>query len=229
VEVFHANPYEWLRRMTVDCRFRPGEQLIIGDLAERLRVSPTPVREALIRLQAESLLDTMPRRGFFARTLRSREMISVLQFKYAILKFSVEQAIHPLDSAAPVVCSPTLGVVNENDIVPTKSPDRRIENIDVVEHLWKCIAALSGNDAIVSALNNANDRTHHVRMIDLEDTNRSLEVWRMTEALSVALHRSDVAAAVAVMKTDLDGLVRRMPLLINEAISRAYVAHDGAA
>ena len=103
----HASPYEWLKKMTVDCCFRPGEQLIIGQLAGRLRVSQTPIREALIRLQSEALLDTMPRRGFFARTLGSKEMISVLQFKFAILKFSVEQAIHPLDRAATVVCSPT--------------------------------------------------------------------------------------------------------------------------
>jgi hypothetical protein len=68
-------------------------------------------------------------------------MISVLQFKYAILKFSVEQAIHPLDSAAPMVSSPTLGAVdeNENSIVRTtcmadkKSLDRRIEGINFVD------------------------------------------------------------------------------------------------
>jgi len=226
----HASPYEWLRKMTVDCCFRPGEQLIIGELAERLRVSPTPVREALIRLQAEALLDTMPRRGFFARTLSAKEMISVLQFKYAILKFSVEQAIHPLDSAAPMVSSPTLGAAdeNENSIVLTtcmadkKSLDRRIESINFVDHLWKCVAALSGNEAITCALDNANDRTRYVRMIDLEDADRSFEVWRMTEALSVALHSNDAAAAIAVMKADLDELIRRMPLLVNQAISRAY-------
>jgi hypothetical protein len=37
----HASPYEWLRKMAVDCCFRPGEQLIIGQLAARLRVSQT--------------------------------------------------------------------------------------------------------------------------------------------------------------------------------------------
>jgi DNA-binding GntR family transcriptional regulator len=224
----HASPYEWLRKMTVDCCFRPGEQLIIGELAERLRVSPTPVREALIRLQTEALLDTVPRRGFFARTLRSKEMISVLQLKYAILKFSIEQAIHPLDSAATMVCSPTLAAGNENDIALTTRAidknflDQRRESLRYVVPVWGRIAALSGNEAIMCALNNADDRTHYVRMIDLEDAGRSLEVQRMIEELSVALHRNDAAAAIAVMKTDLDESIRRMPQLVNEAISRAY-------
>lgn len=224
----HASPYEWLRKMAVDCCFRPGEQLIIGQLAGRLRVSQTPIREALIRLQSEALLDTMPRRGFFARTLGSKEMISVLQFKYAILKFSVEQAIHPLDRAATVVCPPTSatdnGIAPESCTTDKKSLDQPLECARYVEQMWGRIAALSGNDVVTRAVSNANDRTHYVRMIDLEDAGRLLETQRLIEELSVALHANKVATAIVVMKTDLDGLIRRMPALVNEGISRAYTA-----
>jgi DNA-binding GntR family transcriptional regulator len=224
----HASPYEWLRKMAVDCCFRPGEQLIIGQLAARLRVSQTPIREALIRLQSEALLDTMPRRGFFARTLGSKEMISVLQFRYAVLKFSVEQAIHPLDRAATVVCSPTSatdnGIALESCTTDKKSLDQPLECARYVEQMWGRIAALSGNDVVTRAVSNANDRTHYVRMIDLEDVGRLLETQRLIEELSVALHGNKVAAAIAIMKTDLDGLIRRMPALVNEGISRAYTA-----
>ena len=226
----HASPYKWLRKMTVDCCFRPGEQLIIGQLADRLRVSQTPVREALIRLQSEALLDTMPRRGFFARTLESREMISVLQFKYAILKFSVEQAIHPLDRAVTVACSPTSAAGNSalgSCTTDKKSLDQPLECLRHVEQVWGCIAALSGNDVLKRAVSNANDRTHYVRMIDLEDAGRLLETQRLIEELFVALHGNEVAAAIAIMKTDLDGLIRRMPALVNEGISRAYTASSG--
>lgn len=224
----HASPYKWLRKMTVDCCFRPGEQLIIGQLADRLRVSQTPIREALIRLQSEALLDTMQRRGFFARTLGSKEMIGVLQFEYAILKFSVEQAIHPLDRAATEACSPTSaagnGIALGSCTTDKKSLDQPIECARYVEQVWGCIAALSGNDVLKRAVSNANDRTHYVRMIDLEDADRLREAQRRIEELSVALHRNEVAAAIAIMKTDMDGLIRRMPALVNEGISRAYTA-----
>jgi DNA-binding GntR family transcriptional regulator len=212
--------------MTVDCCFRPGVQLIIGQLAECLRVSPTPVREALIRLQTEALLDTMPRRGFFARTLRPQEMISVLQFKYAILKFSLEQAIHPLDRAATLICSPMSsvgdGIALRDCAIEKQSHDQPRECVRCVDQVWGCIAALSGNDVLKRAVSNANDRTHFVRMIDLEDAGRLIETRRMMEELSLALHRNEAAAAVAIMKTNLDGLIRRMPALVNEGISRAY-------
>ena len=61
-------------------------------------------------------------------------------------------------------------------------------------------------------------------MIDLEDAGRLLETQRLIEELSVALHGNKAAAAIAIMKTDLDGLIRRMPALVNEGISRAYTA-----
>jgi len=228
----HASPYEWLRKKTIDCCFRPGEQLILGKLAARLRVSETPIREALIRLQSEALLDTMPRRGFFARTLESKEMISVLQFNYAILKFSVEQAIHPLDRAASVVCSATSAAVNgiapESCTTDKKSLDQPLECARYVEQVWECIAALSRNDVVMRAVSNANDRTHYVRMIDLEDAGRLLRTQRLMEELSDALQRSEVATAIAVMKTDLDGLIQRMPALVNEGISRAYTTSSSA-
>jgi hypothetical protein len=46
-----------------------GEQLLIGPLVDQLKVSLAPVRETLIRLRTEGLLDNAPRRGFFAKAL----------------------------------------------------------------------------------------------------------------------------------------------------------------
>ena len=72
-----APVYSELKNMVREHRFRPGEQLLIGGLAARLRVSSTPVREALVRLQAEHLLASASRRGFFMKLLTCQEMIDL--------------------------------------------------------------------------------------------------------------------------------------------------------
>ena len=41
--------------------YRPGDRLVESELADRLGVSRTPVREAFLRLQAEGLLAAEPR------------------------------------------------------------------------------------------------------------------------------------------------------------------------
>ena len=42
--------------------FKPGDRLVESELAERLGVSRTPVREALIRLSGDGLVVTLPNR-----------------------------------------------------------------------------------------------------------------------------------------------------------------------
>jgi len=58
--------YEWLRRAIVTGELRPNEPLIEADLAEKLAVSRTPVRESLQRLASMGLI--LPRkRGWSVR------------------------------------------------------------------------------------------------------------------------------------------------------------------
>jgi len=56
--------YEQLRRDILSCVLEPGSEVSEADLAERLSVSKTPVREALGRLRVEGFVKTYPRRGY---------------------------------------------------------------------------------------------------------------------------------------------------------------------
>ena len=63
--------YERIRDEIISGTLRPGEQLVEARIAEELGVSKTPVREALIRLQRDGLVEIEPYRG--ARVLRPSE------------------------------------------------------------------------------------------------------------------------------------------------------------
>jgi len=55
--------YQTLRDAIMRCELRPGERLVIDDLARRLQVSTIPVREAIQMLQSEGLVVTVPHTG----------------------------------------------------------------------------------------------------------------------------------------------------------------------
>jgi len=55
-----------LREDVRDGRIRPGDPLVTTELAASLRISPTPVREALSRLTGEGLLEDRRGRGVYA-------------------------------------------------------------------------------------------------------------------------------------------------------------------
>jgi DNA-binding GntR family transcriptional regulator len=58
-----------LKEMVISWELPPGAYLAVGRLAEQLNVSVTPVREALMRLCGEGLVECIASRGFFVKSL----------------------------------------------------------------------------------------------------------------------------------------------------------------
>ncbi|MBN8638206.1 MAG: GntR family transcriptional regulator, partial [Anaerolineae bacterium] len=57
--------YHLLRERILTRGFVPGERLDLDDLATRLQISRTPLKDALNRLTVEGLIEIQPRRGTF--------------------------------------------------------------------------------------------------------------------------------------------------------------------
>lgn len=56
--------YERLRNDIFTCALEPGSEVSEAELAQRFKMSKTPVREALARLREEGFVRTFPRRGY---------------------------------------------------------------------------------------------------------------------------------------------------------------------
>jgi DNA-binding GntR family transcriptional regulator len=68
-----------LRAMLVEGRIAPGAKLNERELCERLRVSRTPLREAIKLLAAEGLIDLLPNRGAVAVKLGEADIRNVFE------------------------------------------------------------------------------------------------------------------------------------------------------
>ena len=66
--------YERLVDALVQGRVGPGDRLIQDRLAEDLDVSRTPVRDALLRLKEEGVIEPAGRRGYIVRRLSDRDV-----------------------------------------------------------------------------------------------------------------------------------------------------------
>ena len=62
----------------------PGFQAPEPEIAERLGMSRTPVREALIRLEAEGLVELIPRRGARVLPIRTEDMKEIYEILTAL-------------------------------------------------------------------------------------------------------------------------------------------------
>jgi DNA-binding GntR family transcriptional regulator len=67
--------YGRLRDLIGSFALPPGERLVEADLANRLNVSKTPVREAIALLESDGLVEVFPYRGAIVRWLSVNEML----------------------------------------------------------------------------------------------------------------------------------------------------------
>jgi DNA-binding transcriptional regulator YhcF (GntR family) len=61
-------------------RYRPGDRIAITDLAHRLSVSATPIREALSRLVGRGLLEQRRSEGYYLARLDARDISDLYAF-----------------------------------------------------------------------------------------------------------------------------------------------------
>jgi DNA-binding GntR family transcriptional regulator len=84
---------ELLRAQIIDHRVAPGERLNIDAISRELQVSPTPVREALARLEVEGLTTKRPLAGYRAADILSgQELDELFELRLRIEPWLAERA-----------------------------------------------------------------------------------------------------------------------------------------
>lgn len=73
-----------LERAILEGRYSPGQRLREVELAERLGVSRTPLREAFYTLETRGLLQIQPRRGAFVKSVTVEETEELLTVRIAL-------------------------------------------------------------------------------------------------------------------------------------------------
>src|SRR5919109_1055225 len=90
--------YQYVKSGILDQTYAGGRLLTEGEVAAAVGVSRTPVREALLRLQAEGLLTLYPKKGALVRPVSAQEIADVLGARELVESHA----------AATVVSSPAL-------------------------------------------------------------------------------------------------------------------------
>ena len=75
---------ERIREAIVGGKFKLGEQMSEAQLAQRLGVSKTPVREALLRLKGDGLVEIHPQRGSFVFSLTPAQVTQLCNYRAMI-------------------------------------------------------------------------------------------------------------------------------------------------
>lgn len=98
-ESLQAAVTRMLRDAILKGRLRPGERLRESQLAEMFQVSRNPVREALLALQAEGLIESNPRRGARVRVISEEEAAELIELRIELERLNARNAASRCDDA----------------------------------------------------------------------------------------------------------------------------------
>lgn len=84
---------ERIRAAIIEGRFAFGEQLSEAALAAQLGISKTPVREALLRLKLEGLVEIHPQRGSFVFAVGEQEVGEICRFREILEAAALAEAM----------------------------------------------------------------------------------------------------------------------------------------
>jgi DNA-binding GntR family transcriptional regulator len=91
---------ELIRQAIVDGRLPPGRRLKEEELARELGISRTPVREALLMLHAEGLVDVAPNRGAAVRSHSAEDLDDLYQLRAVLEGYATRRAATRLSDGA---------------------------------------------------------------------------------------------------------------------------------
>jgi len=188
--------YQLLRAKIMDFDLFPGTRVTESELAEQFKVSRTPIREALKRLEVEGLINIRAKQGCFVRPVDTETISSYYDVRVALETMAVELACTNMpkqDIEAlcefwnPKNCSYDLDY-----------PDQ-IQKVEEAFHVK--IAEGSGNDVLVHFLKDVNDRIRVIRRLGFPDKKSIKETYEEHyEICSLILANKAKSAKSAIEK-----------------------------
>ena len=199
--------YEAIKASIMDNVIPPGGRLSIDQLARDLGVSATPMREALVRLESEGLVQKEPLRGYTTTPLLTvSEVNDLFEFRSVIEPWSAARAAERLDGDGLASLQAEMASVTSLPDGEGYAAYRDLANQD--ERFHRLIAELSGNGEAVLAFT----RTHcHLRLFRLgytpDEGNATLAEHR---AIAAAISARDADRARSAMANHLEQARRRL-------------------
>ena len=140
--------YLALKRWVLERRFRPGERLDPGRLADSLGSSVTPIRDALHMLTGEGLVETRTSEGYAIPHIDEPGLHDLYRWSAAILQLAARTA-----AAAPRL-SPHVP-----EVIAAPPQDRAAA-------LFAAIAGRTDNAECIRTVGGLNDRTAALRQVE---------------------------------------------------------------
>jgi DNA-binding GntR family transcriptional regulator len=197
--------YEALKRMVHTGELQPGSRLTELGLAARLKVSRTPLREALNRLERDGLVTNKPRHGYFVTVFDLKALEDAFDVREVLDGHAAQRATERI---GPDDKKRLRALVHQCDAMATvknRPMEDLVEEMRLGFEIHRIIARVSGNEFLSDLLSKIFDKFQHFVWIEL----LWLDEWdvarREHAAIVEAICAGDAAQAADLARRHVRG------------------------
>lgn len=192
-----------LRDAIVALRLVPGGAILEKELSETFGVSRTPVREALIRLAEEGLVDIRPQSGTFVARIPLASIPEAVIIRQALEGTTVEFAAQA--AAAGADCAPLEAIIARQEALAGIGDTEAFHDADEAFH--EAIAVLAGHPGIWRVTRSAKLQIDRCRKLTLPAPGRMMHVVAEHRVIRDAILAGAAARARAAMQAHLQAVL----------------------
>lgn len=180
----------------------PGERLMELQLASKLGVSRTPIREAIRMLEQEGLAITIPRKGAIVAGMTEKDMQDVLEIREALEELSVQVACDKITDEQIAMLRETM----ENFKESLESGDiKRMAEADVEFH--NVIYQATDNPKLINMLSNLQEQMYRYRVEYLKNPDNHDQLLQEHEAIYKGILEKDKDGVTQMIRRHISNQV----------------------
>jgi DNA-binding GntR family transcriptional regulator len=190
--------YNQIKEWVVRYHLKPGARLHVSDLAHALKMSQTPVREALSMLEKEHLIEREPQKGYRVGTLSMQEIEDLYDLRIVLEVLAVRQAAKRMTASTRGRLSSILSEFER--FLKTAQKQRILER---GQDFHVVVLEASGNRPLAEIGRAILDRIWVIQNINLLTTDHLFDAHPQHLQILEALDRGDAKKAATLMEKHL--------------------------
>jgi len=153
---------ESIKKAIIKGKFKPGEKISEGELAESMGTSRTPLREAFRKLENEGFIEIIPRKGAVVTEIFPEEASDLYQIKSVLEGLAAKLAVSKITEKdvdrLEKINEDLKGLIDKNDIEMFYKTHQRFHEVFV---------KVCGNHRLIQMVRNLNDHFKRYGIVSL--------------------------------------------------------------
>lgn len=190
--------YESLRQAIFDGKLKAGERLIESELAKKMNVSRTPVREAIRMLETEGLAKHIPRRGAVVKGFTREEIIEIYSIRIALEALAI---IYTVENITDIELQKLKHLIKKMRELTDQNDTKRL--FETCEEFNKILIDSCKMPRLIKLINTYQEYLRRFRAITMRDKQRKVEVQKDHEDILNSVMERDKEKAEKIVREHL--------------------------